>query len=194
MNGMQIHTVRATYMRGGTSKGLFFNFRDLPDFAKKPGKLRDQFLLRAIGSPDPYGKHIDGLGGGSSSTSKVVIVSASDRPDHDVDYLFGQVSIDKDKIDWSGNCGNLTAAVGAFALHEGLVPITNSEECVCDIRIWQVNISKTIKASVPINTHGVVETGSFWLDGVAFPAAEIQVEFCQPVDSDDQLFPTGKTR
>ena len=194
MSNMQIHTVKATYMRGGTSKGLFFNLSDLPDFAQTPGPLRDQFLLRAIGSPDPYGKHIDGLGGGSSSTSKVVIVSKSDRPDHHVDYLFGQVSIDQAKIDWSGNCGNLTAAVGVFAIDQGLVPLEHPGKGGCDINIWQLNIAKTIKTRIPTDADGVLETGQFWLDGVAFPAAETRVEFCQPVDAEERLFPTGSAR
>lgn len=184
--------VKATLMRGGTSKGLFFNLADLPDFAQQPGPLRDQLLLRIIGSPDPYEKQIDGLGGGSSSTSKVVIIAPSNRTNHDVDYLFGQVAIDQAKVDWSGNCGNLSAAVGSFAINQGLVVIDpNLAAGHKAVRIWQKNIQKTIIASVPIAQSHVVEDGDFYLDGVTFPSAEVAVEFVDPVDADDELFPTG---
>lgn len=184
--------VPATYMRGGTSKGVFFKLDDLPEAAQVPGEARDQLLLRVIGSPDPYGKQIDGMGGATSSTSKTVILAKSQQPDHDVDYLFGQVSIDKPFVDWSGNCGNLTAAVGAFAINTGLV----SEERIPDngiatVRIWQANIRKTIIAQVPITNGSVQETGDFELDGVTFPAAEVQVEFMDPADGDGAMFPTG---
>lgn len=184
--------IPATYMRGGTSKGVFFNVQDLPKAAQKPGEARDRLLLRVIGSPDPYGKQIDGMGGASSSTSKTVLLSKSSQPGHDVDYLFGQVSIDKPFVDWSGNCGNLTAAVGSFAITNGLVPAEKiPENGVCVVRIWQVNIQKTIVAHVPI-THGQVqEIGDFELDGVTFPAAEVQIEFLDPVDAEGAMFPTG---
>ncbi|GAB3016026.1 2-methylaconitate cis-trans isomerase PrpF [Bowmanella dokdonensis] len=184
--------IPATYMRGGTSKGVFFRLEDLPQIAQQPGPARDALLLRVIGSPDPYGKHTDGMGGATSSTSKTVILSKSDKDDHDVDYLFGQVSIDKPFIDWSGNCGNLTAAVGAFAISNGLVGKHRlPENGLCTVRIWQANISKTIVAHVPM-THGEVqETGDFELDGVTFPAAEVQIEFMDPADGEGALFPTG---
>ncbi|WP_272961842.1 2-methylaconitate cis-trans isomerase PrpF [Alcanivorax jadensis] len=184
--------VPATYMRGGTSKGVFFSLTDLPEVAQVPGEARDKLLLRVIGSPDPYGKHTDGMGGATSSTSKTVILSKSDSTDHDVDYLFGQVSIDKPFIDWSGNCGNLTAAVGAFAINNGLVAADRiPENGIAVVRIWQVNIQKTIIAHVPI-THGdVQETGDFELDGVTFPAAEVQVDFMDPADGDGAMFPTS---
>ena len=184
--------VPATYMRGGTSKGVFFSLTDLPEVAQVPGEARDKLLLRVIGSPDPYGKHTDGMGGATSSTSKTVILSKSDSTDHDVDYLFGQVSIDKPLIDWSGNCGNLTAAVGAFAINNGLVAADRiPENGIAVVRIWQVNIQKTIIAHVPI-THGdVQETGDFELDGVTFPAAEVQVDFMDPADGDGAMFPTS---
>ena len=193
-------SVPATYMRGGTSKGTFFKLSDLPQRCQVAGKSRDNFLLRVIGSPDPYGKQIDGLGNGSSSTSKTVILSKSSRSDHDVNYLFGQVNIAKPIIDWAGNCGNLTAAVGACAINMGLVDtdkIANSANTgICEVRIWQENIGKTIIAYVPVykDENGnvqVQETGDFELDGVTFPAAEVKIEFIDPVDSSSDMFPTG---
>ena len=185
--------IPATYMRGGTSKGVFFNLVDLPESAQVPGAARDALLLRVIGSPDPYGKQTDGMGGATSSTSKTVILSKSRKPDHDVDYLFGQVSIDKPFVDWSGNCGNLTAAVGSFAISSGLVDAGRiPENGVAIVRIWQANISKTIVAHVPITKGEVQEPGDFELDGVTFPAAEVQVEFMSPVDAEEAMFPTGK--
>ncbi|MCX8758349.1 2-methylaconitate cis-trans isomerase PrpF [Vibrio parahaemolyticus] len=184
--------VPATYMRGGTSKGVFFNLEDLPPEAQVAGEARDKLLLRVIGSPDPYGKQIDGMGGATSSTSKTVIVSRSSRDDHDVDYLFGQVSIDKPFVDWSGNCGNLSAAVGSFAIHAGLIPQERIlENGIVTVRVWQVNISKTILVHVPIVNGFVQETGEFELDGVTFPAAEIQVDFVDPADGEGSMFPTG---
>ncbi|MCB1772306.1 MAG: 2-methylaconitate cis-trans isomerase PrpF [Gammaproteobacteria bacterium] len=184
--------IPATYMRGGTSKGVFFNLVDLPEAAQVPGEARDRLLLRVIGSPDPYGKHTDGMGGATSSTSKTVILAKSDKPDHDVDYLFGQVSIDKPFVDWSGNCGNLTAAVGSFAIASGLVEADRlPENGVAVVRIWQKNIEKTIVAHVPMTDGEVQETGDFELDGVTFPAAEVQVEFMSPVDASEAMFPTG---
>ncbi|EPX4142194.1 2-methylaconitate cis-trans isomerase PrpF [Vibrio vulnificus] len=184
--------VPATYMRGGTSKGVFFNLADLPPEAQIAGEKRDQLLLRVIGSPDPYGKQIDGMGGATSSTSKTVIVSKSSRADHDVDYLFGQVSIDKPFVDWSGNCGNLSAAVGPFAIHAGLIDEQRiPQNGVVTVKVWQANIGKTIEVHVPIQ-HGLVqETGEFSLDGVTFPAAEIQVDFVDPADGEGSMFPTG---
>ncbi len=184
--------IPATYMRGGTSKGVFFNLGDLPESARVAGVARDALLLRVIGSPDPYGKHTDGMGGATSSTSKTVIVSKSSKADHDVDYLFGQVSIDKPFVDWSGNCGNLSAAVGSFAIASGLVDASRiPQNGVAIVRIWQANISKTIVAHVPITDGLVQETGDFELDGVTFPAAEVQVEFMDPADGEGSMFPTG---
>ncbi len=184
--------VPATYMRGGTSKGVFLRVQDLPEAAQQPGAARDNLLLRIIGSPDPYGKQIDGLGNGSSSTSKSVLLSKSSQPGHDVDYLFGQVSIDKPFVDWSGNCGNLTAAVGSFAISNGLVDADKiPDNGICTVHIWQVNIQKTIIAHVPITNGQVQETGDFELDGVTFPAAEVQIEFLDPADGEGSMFPTG---
>ena len=184
--------IPATYMRGGTSKGTFFNLTDLPESAQVPGEARDKLLLRVIGSPDPYGKQTDGMGGATSSTSKTVILAKSEQPDHDVDYLFGQVSIDKAFVDWSGNCGNLTAAVGSFAISNGLVDAERiPDNGICTVRIWQKNISKTIIAQVPITNGEVQETGDFELDGVTFPAAEVQIEFMDPADGEGSMFPTG---
>jgi probable AcnD-accessory protein PrpF len=188
--------IPATYMRGGTSKGVFFRLQDLPVSAQVPGKARDALLMRVIGSPDPYGKQIDGMGGATSSTSKTVILSKSSRPDHDVDYLFGQVSIDSAFVDWSGNCGNLSAAVGPFAISNGLVdPSRVPKNGVAIVRIWQANISKTIIAHVPITDGAVQETGDFELDGVTFPAAEVQLEFMDPAAEEEgaggAMFPTG---
>ncbi|XKH00669.1 2-methylaconitate cis-trans isomerase PrpF [Marinobacter nauticus] len=184
--------VPATYMRGGTSKGVFFRLQDLPEPCQVPGEARDKLLLRVIGSPDPYQKQIDGLGNATSSTSKSVILAEPTQPDHDVDYLFGQVSIDKPFVDWSGNCGNLTAAVGAFAIHGGFVPQERiPENGTCTVRIWQANIQKTIVAHVPITDGEVQETGDFELDGVTFPAAEVEIEFMDPADGDGAMFPTG---
>lgn len=184
--------IPATYMRGGTSKGVFFNLTDLPAAAQVAGEARDKLLLRVIGSPDPYGKHTDGMGGATSSTSKTVILSKSTQADHDVDYLFGQVSIDKPFVDWSGNCGNLTAAVGSFAIFSGLIdPARVPENGMAVVRIWQANIKKTIIAHVPVTNGEVQETGDFELDGVTFPAAEVQVEFMDPADGEGSMFPTG---
>lgn len=184
--------IPATYMRGGTSKGVFFNLTDLPKAAQIAGAARDNLLLRVIGSPDPYGKQTDGMGGATSSTSKTVILSKSSKADHDVDYLFGQVSIDKPFVDWSGNCGNLTAAVGSFAISNGLVDAERiPKDGVAVVRIWQANIEKTIIAHVPITDGEVQETGDFELDGVTFPAAEVQIDFVAPVDASEAMFPTG---
>ncbi len=184
--------IPATYMRGGTSKGVFFRLQDLPEAAQTPGEARDKLLLRVIGSPDPYQKQIDGMGGATSSTSKTVILAEPTQPDHDVDYLFGQVSIDKPFVDWSGNCGNLTAAVGAFAIKSGFVAKDRiPDDGTCTVRIWQANIRKTIVAHVPITRGEVQETGDFELDGVTFPAAEVQVEFMDPADGEGSMFPTG---
>ncbi|MGS1080120.1 2-methylaconitate cis-trans isomerase PrpF [Pseudoxanthomonas beigongshangi] len=189
--------IPATYMRGGTSKGVFFRLQDLPESARVAGAARDALMLRVIGSPDPYGKQIDGMGGATSSTSKTVILAKSERPDHDVDYLFGQVAIDSAFVDWSGNCGNLSAAVGSFAIAGGLVdPARIPQEGMCTVRIWQSNIGKTIVAHVPISGGQVQETGDFELDGVTFPAAEVQLEFLDPADEGEgegggAMFPTG---
>lgn len=187
--------VPATYLRGGTSKGVFFRLQDLPEAARQPGPARDKLFQRVIGSPDPYGAQIDGMGGATSSTSKCVILSKSTRAGHDVDYLYGQVSIDKDFVDWSGNCGNLSTAAGAFAIHAGLVDAGRiPSDGVCVVRIWQANIGKTIIAHVPVAGGQVQETGGFELDGVTFPAAEIVLEFMDPSDDGDEggaMFPTG---
>ncbi|AYF35593.1 2-methylaconitate cis-trans isomerase PrpF [Vreelandella alkaliphila] len=185
-------SIPATYMRGGTSKGVFFTLDNLPEAARVPGEARDKLLMRVIGSPDPYEKQIDGMGGATSSTSKTVILSKSESSDHDVDYLFGQVSIDKPFVDWSGNCGNLSAAVGPYAIANGLVdPAKIPQNGVAEVRIWQVNISKTIVSKVPIVNGQVQETGDFELDGVTFPAAEIPVAFMDPADGEGAIFPTG---
>ena len=190
--------IPATYMRGGTSKGVFFRLEDLPEPFRVPGEARDRLLLRVIGSPDPYGKQIDGMGGATSSTSKTVIVARSARPGHDVDYLFGQVSIDQPFVDWSGNCGNLSSAVGPFAISAGMIdPARIPLNGTCTVRIWQANIGKTIVAHVPISEGVVQETGDFELDGVTFPAAEVQLEFLDPADEGDgdgggSMFPTGR--
>ncbi|MBC8733393.1 2-methylaconitate cis-trans isomerase PrpF [Paraburkholderia sp. UCT2] len=188
--------IPATYMRGGTSKGVFFRLQDLPEAAQRPGAARDALLMRVIGSPDPYGKQIDGMGGATSSTSKTVIISRSGRPDHDIDYLFGQVSIDKAFVDWSGNCGNLSAAVGPFAISAGLVEASRvPRDGVAIVRIWQANIGKTIIAHVPMSDGAVQETGDFELDGVTFPAAEVPLEFMDPAADEEgaggAMFPTG---
>ncbi|NUX52968.1 2-methylaconitate cis-trans isomerase PrpF [Paraburkholderia youngii] len=195
MHSPQIR-IPATYMRGGTSKGVFFRLQDLPEAAQRPGAARDALLMRVIGSPDPYGKQIDGMGGATSSTSKTVIISRSSRPDHDVDYLFGQVSIDKAFVDWSGNCGNLSAAVGPFAISAGLVDASRvPRDGVAIVRIWQANIGKTIIAHVPMTDGAVQETGDFELDGVTFPAAEVPLEFMDPAADEEgaggSMFPTG---
>ncbi len=184
--------IPATYIRGGTSKGVFFNLDDLPESVQQAGPARDALLLRVIGSPDPYGKQTDGMGGATSSTSKTVILSKSSEPDHDVDYLFGQVSIDKPFVDWSGNCGNLSAAVGSFAISSGLVDSSRiPQDGFATVRIWQANIKKTIIAQVPMSNGEVQETGDFELDGVTFPAAEVKVEFIDPADGEGSMFPTG---
>lgn len=187
--------IPATYMRGGTSKGVFFRLQDLPERCQVPGAARDKLFMRVIGSPDPYSAHIDGMGGATSSTSKCVILSKSSQPDHDVDYLYGQVSIDKAFVDWSGNCGNLSTAAGAFAIHAGLVDSARiPENGTCVVRIWQANIQKTIIAHVPVTDGQVQETGDFELDGVTFPAAEIVLEFLDPSDDGGDggsMFPTG---
>ncbi|MFT0173955.1 2-methylaconitate cis-trans isomerase PrpF [Paraburkholderia mimosarum] len=188
--------IPATYMRGGTSKGVFFRLQDLPASAQQPGEARDKLLMRVIGSPDPYAKQIDGMGGATSSTSKTVIVAKSSKPGHDVDYLFGQVAIDKAFVDWSGNCGNLSAAVGPFAISGGLIdPSRVPDNGIATVRIWQANIGKTIIAHVPMTNGHVQETGDFELDGVTFPAAEVQLEFLDPAAEEEgaggAMFPTG---
>ncbi|PRB81429.1 2-methylaconitate cis-trans isomerase PrpF [Pseudomonas sp. MYb185] len=187
--------IPATYLRGGTSKGVFFRLEDLPASCQVPGEARDRLFMRVIGSPDPYAAHIDGMGGATSSTSKCVILSRSSQPEHDVDYLYGQVSIDSPFVDWSGNCGNLSTGAGAFAIHAGLVdPARIPENGVCTVRIWQANIGKTIIAQVPVTNGQVQETGDFELDGVTFPAAEIVLEFLDPSDDGEEggsMFPTG---
>lgn len=187
--------ITATYLRGGTSKGVFFRLEDLPEPCRVPGEARNRLFQRVIGSPDPYAKHIDGMGGATSSTSKCVILSKSNVPDHDVEYLYGQIAIDSDFVDWSGNCGNLSTAAGAFAIHAGYVdPARMPENGVCVVRIWQANIGKTIIAHVPVSDGQVQETGDFELDGVSFPAAEIVLEFLDPADDgedDGSMFPTG---
>jgi probable AcnD-accessory protein PrpF len=187
--------IPATYMRGGTSKGVFFNLNDMPESTQIAGAARDALLLRVIGSPDPYGKQTDGMGGATSSTSKTVILAKSSQPDHDVDYLFGQVAIDKAFVDWSGNCGNLSAAVGAFAINSGLVDASRiPKDGLATVRIWQANIKKTIIAYIPITDGNVQETGDFELDGVTFPAAEVVLDFMNPADDDagGSMFPTGQ--
>jgi len=189
--------IPATYMRGGTSKGVFFRLQDLPEAAQVPGEARDKLLLRVIGSPDPYGKQIDGMGGATSSTSKTVIVAKSTRPGHDVDYLFGQVSIDKPFVDWSGNCGNLSAAIGPYAIANGFIDAERiPQNGTVTVTIWQANIGKTIVAHVPVTNGEVQETGDFELDGVTFPAAEVQLEFMDPAaeaegEGGGAMFPTG---
>lgn len=187
--------IPATYMRGGTSKGAFFRLSDLPERCQVPGPARDALFMRVIGSPDPYSAHMDGMGGATSSTSKCVILSKSQQPDHDVDYLYGQVAIDKPFVDWSGNCGNLSTAAGAFAIHAGLVdPARIPHDGICVVRVWQANIGKTIMAHVPVTNGQVQETGDFELDGVSFPAAEVVLEFLDPSDDGEEggaLFPTG---
>ncbi len=187
--------IPATYIRGGTSKGVFFRLEDLPTAAQVPGAARDKLFQRVIGSPDAYAAHIDGMGGATSSTSKCVILSKSTRPDHDVDYLYGQIAIDKDFVDWSGNCGNLSTGAGAFAIHAGYVDAARiPENGICTVRIWQANINKTIIAHVPVSNFQVQETGDFELDGVTFPAAEIVLEFLDPSDEGEDsgsMFPTG---
>lgn len=187
--------IPATYMRGGTSKGVFFRLQDLPQSCQVASAARDKLFMRVIGSPDPYSAHIDGMGGATSSTSKCVILSKSSQPEHDVDYLYGQVSIDKAFVDWSGNCGNLSTAAGAFAIHAGLVdPARIPDNGVCVVRIWQANIQKTIIAHVPVSNGQVQEIGDFELDGVTFPAAEIVLEFLDPSDDGEEggsMFPTG---
>ncbi|CAN1544656.1 prpF, probable AcnD-accessory protein PrpF [Burkholderiaceae bacterium] len=188
--------VPATYMRGGTSKGVFFRLQDMPPATQVPGAARDALLMRVIGSPDPYGKQTDGMGAATSSTSKTVILAKSTRPEHDVDYLFGQVSIDKPFVDWSGNCGNLSAAVGPFSISNGLVdPGRIPENGIATVRIWQANIGKTIISHVQMTDGAVQETGDFELDGVTFPAAEVQLEFMDPAAEEEggggAMFPTG---
>jgi probable AcnD-accessory protein PrpF len=189
--------IPATYMRGGTSKGVFFRLDDLPPAAQVPGTARDALLMRVIGSPDPYAKHTDGMGGATSSTSKCVIIAKSSRPDHDVDYLYGQISIDTAFVDWSGNCGNLSTAVGPFAIANGFIdPARLPRDGVFAVRVWQANIGKTIVVHVPIANGEVQETGDFELDGVTFPAAEIVLEFIDPADEGEgegggAMFPTG---
>ena len=187
--------IPATYMRGGTSKGVFFRLQDLPEAAQVPGPARDALLLRVIGSPDPYGKQTDGMGGATSSTSKCVIIAPASVPDHDVDYLYGQVSIDSAFVDWSGNCGNLSTAVGPFAIANGFVPAARiPRDGTVAVRVWQANIGKTIIVHVPVRDGQVQETGDFELDGVTFPAAEIVLEFIDPSDDEGDggsMFPTG---
>jgi 2-methylaconitate isomerase len=193
-SGLPQIRIPATYMRGGTSKGVFFRLEDMPEPTRVPGIARDKLFQRVIGSPDPYAAHIDGMGGATSSTSKCVIVSPSTQPGHDVDYLYGQIAIDTDFVDWSSNCGNLSTAAGAFAIHAGYVDPARAEQGIVTVRIWQANIGKTIITHVPVTDGAVQETGDFELDGVTFPAAEIVLEFLDPAEDGDEggsMFPTG---
>ena len=193
-SGLPQIRIPATYMRGGTSKGVFFRLEDMPEPTRVPGIARDKLFQRVIGSPDPYAAHIDGMGGATSSTSKCVIVSPSTQPGHDVDYLYGQIAIDTDFVDWSSNCGNLSTAAGSFAIHAGYVDPARAEQGIVTVRIWQANIGKTIIAHVPVTNGAVRETGDFELDGVIFPAAEIVLEFLDPAEDGDEggsMFPTG---
>ena len=188
--------IPAAYLRGGTSKGVFFKLEDLPTEAQVPGAARDALLMRVIGSPDPYAKHTDGMGGATSSTSKCVIISKASVPDHDVDYLYGQIAIEQAFVDWSGNCGNLSSAVGPFAIAHGLVDAARlPRDGKATVRIWQKNIGKTIIAHVPMRDGEVQELGDFELDGVTFPAAEIELEFLDPAEDAGEgggsMFPTG---
>jgi probable AcnD-accessory protein PrpF len=179
--------IPAVYMRGGTSKGVFFRTDSLPENME----LRDRILLRVIGSPDMYGQQIDGMGGATSSTSKVMLVGPSSLPDCDVDYSFGQVAIDKAIIDWSGNCGNLTSAVGPFAIAQGIVNAPANG--TASVRMRHTSLNARIVAHIPMMDGDVVEDGDFELDGVTFPAAEILVEFLEPERQPEGhgMFPTG---
>ena len=178
--------IQAVFMRGGTSKGVFFR----EDWLPSDPAIRERVLLRVIGSPDPYGQQIDGMGCGTSSTTKVVIVGPATRDDSDVNYTFGAVAIGDPVIDWSGNCGNLTSAVGPFAIAQGLVAAP--ENGIATVRIWQTNIRARIIARVPMRDGKVVEGGDFVLDGVTFPAAEIPLEFLQDAAQSEGMFPTGR--
>lgn len=171
--------------RGGTSKGLFFLDGDLP----RDEATRYALFARALGSPDPFEKQTDGLGGATSSTSKVVVIKPSESAAHDVDYWFGQVDVKTGQIDASGNCGNLSSAVGPFAIHSGLV---KAQAPLTTVRIRQVNIGQTIMASVPCDAQGVVEQGSFAEDGVPNTGARIALEFMEPNEALWPLLPTGQ--
>jgi hypothetical protein len=177
--------VRAVLMRGGTSRGVFFRRQDIPG----PGALRDRLIQRVFGSPDPYGAQIDGLGGALSTTSKVVVVGPSSEPDCDVDYFFGQVDITRPLVDYTGSCGNLSAAVGPFAIDEGLVAATGA---MTTVRIWQVNTKKRIIAHVPTEAGTAAVDGAFTIDGVPFPGARIQLDNLDPGGTlTGGLLPTG---
>ncbi|AUH53582.1 hypothetical protein CXB49_08800 [Chromobacterium sp. ATCC 53434] len=181
-----VYRLPATLMRGGTSKGLFIRADALPEDTA----CWEPMLLRALGSPDPHGLQLDGLGAGLSSTSKVVILSPSRRENCDVDCLFGQVALREARIDWSGNCGNLASAVPLFAVMEGLA---RPGDGVATLSIWQANVGKRILAELEIFNGQPVCQGDFRIDGIATPGAPIRLRFLDPVGGcSGELFPTGR--
>jgi 2-methylaconitate cis-trans-isomerase PrpF len=179
------HRIRAVVMRGGTSRAVFFHQADLP----VDPEIRDRVILKIYGGGDPYGRQIDGLGGATSVTSKTAIIGPASVPDADVDYTFGQVSVGKPLIDYGGNCGNISSAVGPFAIEEGLVRATDP---VTQVRIWQTNTRKRIIAHVP-TAGGVPQAeGEHSIDGVPGAGALILLEFLNPGGSmTGRLLPTG---
>ena len=185
---MSQQKVRAVYMRGGTSRAIFFHERDLP----APGPERDHILLASIGSPDPYGRQIDGLGGGISSLSKACIIGPPTMRGADVDYTFAQVEVREASVDYTGNCGNCSGAVGPFAIDEGLVPAREGETLV---RIHNTNTKKLIVAHVPVSNGEAAVTGDFELPGIPGKGARIALDFVDPGGAGTgKLLPTGKPR
>ena len=175
-------------MRGGTSKGLFFHDNHLPT----DPATRSRVILAAFGSPDHNRRQIDGVGGGVSTTSKVAIISPSESPDYDVVYNFGQVSIDRPIVDFKGNCGNISSAVGPFAVDEGLV---NAVEPITRVRIHQINTNKLIIAEVPVKDGRFADEGDYAIAGVPGTYARIALRFADPGGSlTGRLFPTGNRR
>lgn len=182
---MRQRRIKAAFIRGGTSKGVFFRAGDLPDNARE----RDAILLRALGSPDPYERQLDGLGGGLSSVSKAVIIGPSARDDADIDYTFAQVSVIEPFVDYAGTCGNLSSATGPFAIDEELIPATEGENVV---RVFNTNTRKIFHARFSVSDGEAIVEGSQRIPGVSMAGARVALEFLDPGGSmTSGLLPTG---
>lgn len=178
--------LRAVFMRGGTSKAVMFRRADLPD----DETLWPRIFTRVMGSPDPNGRQLDGMGGGISSLSKICIIGPPSRPDADVDYTFAQVVVDQDLVDFSSNCGNMSSAVGPFAVEEGLVAKPNGEEAT--VRIHNTNTKKIIISRFRMDGDYAAVEGDFVLDGVAGSGAPIRLDFSEPAGArTGKLLPAG---
>ena len=178
--------LRAVFMRGGTSKAVMFRKDDLPENPRD----WDPIFLQVMGSPDPNGRQLDGMGGGISSLSKICVIGRSSRPDADIDYTFAQIGVRDTFVDYGANCGNMSSAVGPFALDEGLVAAPSGNEAA--IRIHNTNTSKIIVSRFPVDHGALADTGDIEIDGVAGKGAPIRLEFLEPGGArTGKLLPTG---